>query len=74
MVKKILVPELCPYSCYSCSVCENSFSYTLFTHDLLKPVTNRFCSKAVRKRFNYYCVHTLTRKPVTSKANSQLFT
>ena len=33
---------------------------------LLKPVTNRFCSKTVRKQFNCFHVHTVTRKPVMS--------
>ena len=35
---------------------------------LFKLVTNRF----VEKRFNCFCIHTLTRKPVTSKEKLQL--
>ena len=34
---------------------------------LFKPVTNQFCSKAVRKQFNCFFIHTLTHTPATSK-------
>ena len=52
---------------------ENNNNYPVHTL-LFKPVTNQFCSKAVRKWINYFRVHRLTRKRVTSKTKSRLVT